>query len=94
MGLDEGTIDECQDNEGEEFEYYGQAFASLLELIINHPDSIASLHFDGPDEGVNGLSGWDFTRLVESDVVFQNLHTFNVKLYEAGHHNHTYRDLY
>ncbi|MDP5230140.1 MAG: hypothetical protein NWQ38_07090 [Cellulophaga sp.] len=71
----------------EDFAYESTAFADLLALIIQHPEKIILLRFDGPDQGANGTKEWDFTRVVNSGVVFSNLKEFKVQLNDVGNHN-------
>jgi hypothetical protein len=63
------------------------AFAAFLDLAVKHSSKIKSLFFTGADEGANGTKNWDFTRLINSSAVFENLETFKVKLTNTGDHN-------
>lgn len=57
---------------------------------LSHPEHAAvvrSLRFCGPDEGANGLRAWQFARLVNADVEFPRLHSFDVQLTDPGDHN-------
>ncbi|MDR1007705.1 MAG: hypothetical protein LBL65_03975 [Campylobacteraceae bacterium] len=63
------------------------AFASLIELLLKNSSKIKSLIFAGPDEGANGTKNWDFTRLINSKVIFENLVHFKVRLTDLGDHN-------
>lgn len=58
-----------------------------MDIILDHPDKIHSLHFSNYDVGANGTRDWNFTRLIESEAVFQNLISFKVQLYLRGDHN-------
>lgn len=64
-------------------------FCSLLDFIARpeHACRIASLTFDGPDEGSNGTKNWDFTRLIHADVLFPNLKQWSVQQSDWGDHN-------
>lgn len=75
------NVSEC------ECEYEGQGFSWLIDLLITYPEKIRSLTFTGTDSGANGLRGWCFNRLLESDVLFPNLIHFSVQLHEVGNHN-------
>ncbi|MDR1615037.1 MAG: hypothetical protein LBS26_05670 [Campylobacteraceae bacterium] len=66
---------------------YNFAFAAFIDLIIKHSSKIKSLLFTGADEGANGTKNWDFTRLINSGAVFENLESFRVKLTDTGDHN-------
>jgi hypothetical protein len=63
------------------------AFASFIELLLKNPLKIKSLIFTGADEGANGTKNWDFTRLINSKVIFTNLTHFKVRLTDLGDHN-------
>lgn len=72
-------------------ESYDEPFTDVLE-VISHPavaERLAVIHFDGPDEGANGTKDWDFSPLLESDIVFSKLTSFRVALYRQGDHNHS-----
>ena len=72
----------------EEYEYDSYyAFYALQDLLIEYPDEILSLSFSGPDIGANGVKGWDFSRLIQSGVVFRNLKSFRVSRSDVGDHN-------
>jgi len=64
-------------------------FCRLLDLITEeeNADKLISLTFDGPDTGANGLKSWDFSRIIQSDVIFPNLKSFSVQLTDLGDHN-------
>lgn len=64
-------------------------FCSLLDFIARpeHAGRIASLTFDGPDEGSNGTKNWDFTRLIHADAFFPNLKQLSVQQCDWGDHN-------
>ncbi|MDR2638372.1 MAG: hypothetical protein LBC09_00870 [Helicobacteraceae bacterium] len=81
-GYDITYFGDGYDDDGDNF-----AFASLLELLIANASKIKSLYFTGADEGANGTKNWDFTRLINSDAIFDNLESFKVKLTDAGDHN-------
>lgn len=66
---------------------YNYVFCTLLDFLAENGESVVSLNFDGPDTGANGMRRWDFTRLAQSDVVFNNLKSFRVALTDVGHHN-------
>jgi len=70
--------------ESEEFNF---GFCALQDFLIEHPDQVVSLIFNGPDEGANGTKSWDFNRLINSNIVFNNLKIFKVALTELGDHN-------
>lgn len=80
------------DEELYELTYYGheeEAFAHMLQFLTvqENANYILSLTFDGPDEGENGTSCWDFRQLANSPVIFPNLKSFRVKLTDPGDHN-------
>jgi hypothetical protein len=62
-------------------------FAALLELIGKNSAKIKSLVFTGADTGANGVKNWDFTRLIDSGAIFENLTHFKVRLTDLGDHN-------
>lgn len=64
-------------------------FCSFLEFICKqeHANCIVSLTFNGADEGANGTKNWDFSRIVNSDVLFPNLKQLSVQLSDLGDHN-------
>ena len=76
-------------------EFYGLPFDESFEDftkalcapdVANH---IRSLVFRGPDEGANGTRNWDFTQLLESEVLFPHLLSVVVEPTLPEHHNHT-----
>lgn len=74
----------------ESLDYFEQGLDCLLELVMEHPDTVRSLSFLNPhNNGYNGTANWDFIRLAESEVVLPNLQTFKVQLYEVGDHNYS-----
>ncbi|PHS31846.1 MAG: hypothetical protein COA95_04995 [Methylophaga sp.] len=70
-----------------EADYENVGFEWFLELLLQYPDKIRSLHFTGPDQGTNGMQEWDFSRLTNTDIVFNSLTDFKVQLYNIGDHN-------
>jgi len=78
-----------------EFDYQTNfAFCRFLDFISEqqNADKIISLHFGGHDEGANGTKSWFFDRIVNSNVTFPNLKTFNVQLTDLGDHNQSIID--
>lgn len=74
----------------EEFEEnYNLPFCSFLEFICKQEQAnrIVSLTFNGADEGANGTKNWDFSRIVNSDVLFPSLKQLSVQLSDLGDHN-------
>ncbi|MDR1461208.1 MAG: hypothetical protein LBI78_06135 [Campylobacteraceae bacterium] len=63
------------------------AFLAFIGLLTKYSTCIKSLIFTGADEGANGTKNWDFTRLINSNAVFENLEEFKVKLTDEGEHN-------
>jgi hypothetical protein len=63
------------------------AFYLFLEFLAKNASNIKSLKFEGWDEGANGIKVWDFTRLVNSNAVFENLEEFKVELTDPAAHN-------
>lgn len=70
--------------EPEEFNY---GFCAFQDFLIENSSHIISLIFNGPDAGANGTRNWNFNRLINSDIVFENLESFKVPLTEVGDHN-------
>lgn len=64
-------------------------FCLFLEFICKqeYANRIVSLTFNGADEGANGTKNWDFSRIVNSDVLFPNLKQLSVQLSDLGDHN-------
>jgi len=73
---------------------YNVSFCRFLDFICeqDNAEKIVSLTFDSPDEGANGTNGWDFSRIINSDVVFPNLESLKVKLTDMGDHNQSVID--
>ena len=76
-------------------QFYGnnweESFADFLQLL-GRPEiaaNLRSLSILGPDQGANGTKNWDFTSLLESQVVFPNLTSFYIEPTEPHHHNHS-----
>jgi hypothetical protein len=65
------------------------AFCALLDLLTiqDNADKLLSIEFTGQDEGANGIKGWVFERIINSEVSFPNLKTFKVQLTDLGDHN-------
>ncbi len=66
---------------------YNYGFCALQDFLIKNPNQIISLIFTGPDEGANGTRSWNFSRIINSDVKFENLKIFKVALTNVGDHN-------
>ena len=73
---------------GSPYEESFEAFSSLL-MDATVAAILRSLAFRGPDEGANGTRNWDFSRLLESGVVFPNLTSLFVEPTTPEHHNQT-----
>lgn len=72
--------------------YYGTELREeVFSFLSNqeYAERIRSLRFDSPDEGANGTNNFDFSTLIESDVIFTNLRNFSVKLTKLEDHNGT-----
>jgi hypothetical protein len=72
-------------------ESQGTAFDLLLDALCQaeFAAAIESLVFRGPDLGANGTRNWDFTRLIQSGVIFPKLRSFEVRPSTLLAHNHT-----
>lgn len=63
-----------------------------MELLreLTH-ESIApvlrSIHFSGPDEGVNGIRNWNIEALIAPGVEFSGLEELRIERYRIGEHN-------
>ncbi|ANH61438.1 hypothetical protein [Dokdonia donghaensis] len=62
-------------------------FCAFQDFLIENPDKVISLIFSGPDAGANGTRDWNFSRIINSNVIFDNLKIFKVALTEVGDHN-------
>ena len=62
-------------------------FCAFQDFLIENSNKIISLIFSGPDVGANGTREWNFSRIVNSNVTFDNLKIFKVALTEVGDHN-------
>lgn len=70
--------------EPEEFNF---GFCAFQDFLIQNSSQIISLIFTGPDAGANGTRDWNFSRIINSNVIFDNLKIFKVALTEVGDHN-------
>jgi hypothetical protein len=81
-------------------EYYGrepwfdedeEAMLRIYETLSlpEVANRIASLAFDGPDEGANGTRAWDFSPLLAQDVTFPELKTLIIEPSPLEYHNTT-----
>ncbi|WP_179340013.1 hypothetical protein [Winogradskyella ludwigii] len=70
--------------EPEEFNF---GFCAFQDFLIENPSKIVSLIFSGPDAGANGTRDWNFSRIINSEVNFEDLKIFKVALTEVGDHN-------
>lgn len=59
----------------------------FIDILIDNPDKVRSLHFTNDDVGTNGVRDWRFTRLLHADIKFKNLVSFKVQGYQRGDHN-------
>lgn len=64
-------------------------FAKFLDFLTHQKfaDHITTLHFTGPDQGADGMRNWDFSRIINSKIVFPKLKSFSVSLTDYGDHN-------
>lgn len=83
-GYDDDSSIHSSKLEPEEFNY---GFCALQDFLIENASQIISLIFNGSDEGANGTRSWNFNRIINSDVIFENLESFKVALTEVGDHN-------
>lgn len=82
------TTQHCEcDCEPCECDYHGQGFSWLIDVLVQHSDKVNSLTFMGTNGGSNGIRAWDFFRLMQYDVEFQNLKSLRLQLHEIGDHN-------
>jgi hypothetical protein len=76
-------------------EFYGEAsgesFFELCELLCDGDVaySLKSLTFRGQDGGTNGTRTWDFSSVIEREVIFSNLTSLYVEPTLVEHHNRT-----
>ena len=63
-------------------------FSATQEFLIENADRFRSIKFEGEDTGANGTKEWNFSRLANANVVFENLKDFSVQLMDVGDHNH------
>ncbi|MDO5692073.1 MAG: hypothetical protein Q4G70_06295 [Pseudomonadota bacterium] len=64
-------------------------FCALLEWLSQpaHAALVQALHFGGPDSGANGIRGWEFGRLLQSEAVFPQLRLLDIQRTDAADHN-------
>ncbi|WP_298544146.1 hypothetical protein [uncultured Aquimarina sp.] len=84
QGYDDDHTVHSYDLEPEEFNF---GFCAFQDFLIDNPKQIISLIFNGPDAGANGTRDWNFNRIINSNVVFDNLKKFKVALTDVGDHN-------
>ena len=88
-GYDDNPQEACDEDFGGNY-----AFCNLLDLLAQqrYADKVLSLNFTGPDMGANGLRSWVFNRLVNAEVCFPQLKSFQVTLTDPGDHNQSLID--
>lgn len=90
-GYDDDAKIHSSELEPAQFNY---GFCALQDFLIENPHQIISLIFTGPDEGANGTRNWNFSRIIDADVVFKNLKIFKVALTNVGDHNQSVIGVY
>ncbi len=83
-GYDDDHTVHSSELEPEEYNY---GFCAFQDFLIENPSQIISLVFVGPDAGANGTRNWDFSRIINSNINFENLKIFKVALTNVGDHN-------
>ncbi len=84
----DGFDDDCNVHSSEfEPNELNFGFCALQDFLIENPNKIISLVFNGADTGANGTKSWNFNRIVNSNIYFENLKIFKVQLTDVGDHN-------
>lgn len=72
--------------------YYGSDYVGWDEAMdaLAQPgvaEHVGTLHIDGPDEGANGLTTWDFSALIAAAPRFSRLTNLVIPQSDTGDHN-------